>query len=58
MSNLKYPISELNSKLAKRMFISNLEECERFPKYFEVETVNACNARCICKPAQTGNERP
>ena len=46
MSNLKYPISELNSKLAKRMFISNLEECERFPKYFEVETVNACNARC------------
>ncbi len=26
--------------------MEDLSHCSRFPKYFEVETVNACNARC------------
>ncbi len=35
------------AKLNKRLNIDNLEEALLFPKYFEIETVNACNARCI-----------
>ncbi len=34
-------------ELAKRIDLKNLSDCLRFPKFFEIETVNACNARCI-----------
>lgn len=34
-------------ELAKRLDILHLKESLQFPKYFEIETVNACNARCI-----------
>ena len=27
--------------------LKNIEECNKFPRYFEIETINACNARCI-----------
>ena len=39
--------NETNMILAKRIFLGRLEECLYFPKYFEIETVNFCNARCI-----------
>lgn len=35
------------SKILKRINVNTLEESFIFPKYFEIETVNACNARCI-----------
>lgn len=43
---MTFPQNSLNQQLAERIFLNRLEECVRFPKYFEVETVNACNARC------------
>lgn len=31
-------------------FLDKLSECERYPKYFEIESADICNARCImCK---------
>jgi len=39
--------TETNRKLAQRIFLNNLDECILFPKYFEIETVHACNAKCI-----------
>jgi len=39
--------TETNKKLAQRIFLNSLDECVHFPKYFEIETVNACNARCV-----------
>ena len=44
--------------LEKRLNISNIKDAVLFPKYFEIETVNACNARCImCTINEwTGNE--
>jgi radical SAM protein with 4Fe4S-binding SPASM domain len=32
--------------IANRIGLENLSEYSRFPKYFEVETIRACNARC------------
>ncbi len=46
MSDRLFPQTPLNRQLARRIFLEDLDECARFPKYFEVETVNACNARC------------
>jgi len=40
-------MTHYNQALAHRLSLHNLAECEHFPKYFEIETVNACNARCI-----------
>lgn len=42
-----FPNNEANRALAKRIFLNELDECLYFPKYFEIETVNACNARCV-----------
>lgn len=39
--------SEISQQLAKRLNLGTLGEAVVFPKYFEIETVNACNARCI-----------
>ncbi len=32
--------------ISKRMNVSNITELELFPKFFEIETIRACNARC------------
>ena len=32
--------------IANRLGIEDYESIKRFPKYFEFETINACNARC------------
>lgn len=42
-----FPRNEKNLELARRIFLDSLDECLYFPKYFEIETINACNARCI-----------
>lgn len=39
--------SEISQQLTKRLNVTTLDEALIFPKYFEIETVNACNARCI-----------
>jgi len=33
--------------LAERIQLKDINESLKFPKFFEIETVNACNARCI-----------
>ncbi|MFZ5988614.1 MAG: radical SAM/SPASM domain-containing protein, partial [Bacillota bacterium] len=42
-----FPRNKKNLELARRIFLDSLDECLYFPKYFEIETINACNARCI-----------
>lgn len=42
-----FPKNERNDKIAKRIFLKTLDEASYFPKYFDIETVNACNARCV-----------
>lgn len=34
-------------KIKKDLNVSSLDEMEYFPKYFQIKTVNACNARCV-----------
>jgi len=34
-------------EINQRLDIKNIRESFVFPKYFEIETVNACNARCV-----------
>ena len=34
-------------ELAGRLDLADIRESLYFPKYFEIETVNACNARCV-----------
>lgn len=36
--------------LCEKMGLSNLNECEYFPKFFTIETCDDCNARCIMCP--------
>lgn len=44
-------------KLAQRIFMEKLEECEKFPKYVEVETTDRCNAQCpMCTKSISKNE--
>jgi sulfatase maturation enzyme AslB (radical SAM superfamily) len=43
----QFPDNSENRALAKRIGMSRLEQSLYFPKYFEVETINACNAKCI-----------
>lgn len=33
--------------MAQRIFLEELSECEKFPKYFEIEPIDICNARCF-----------
>ena len=33
--------------IVKRLGVVNYESCLLFPRYFEIETINACNARCV-----------
>ena len=39
--------SPLLRDMAKRLNVNEVRELYYFPKYFEIETVNACNARCV-----------
>jgi radical SAM protein with 4Fe4S-binding SPASM domain len=43
--------------LARRLSVARLDECLKFPKYFEIETVSACNGRCRMCPVGTGVRR-
>lgn len=36
--------------VAKRIFLKDLSECEYFPKYITIETVDGCNSRCVMCP--------
>lgn len=38
---------QVRDGLIQRLNVKTLDEAYSFPKYFEIETVNACNARCI-----------
>lgn len=52
---LIYQNTFAEQKLANRIFLEELYQCEKFPKYFELEPVNFCNAGCImCKIGQQG----
>lgn len=42
-----YKNTDEEKRLAKRIFINELAECEKFPKYIMIEPVDICNARCI-----------
>lgn len=45
-----YRNTDTEKKLAHRIFLDELSECENFPKYFEIEPADICNARCsMCK---------
>lgn len=41
---------EKSKVIAERIFLNDISECEKFPKYITVETVNGCNASCIMCP--------
>lgn len=44
-------------EIAKRIFLTHLEMCRYFPKYFTIETCNNCNAHCImCPKGQKGTD--
>ena len=48
---------EIQKKMAERIFMEQLEECEKFPKYVEIEPTDRCNARCImCTKSISQNE--
>lgn len=42
----RLPAHEENQKIARRLNLNRLADALCFPKFFEIETVNACNARC------------
>ena len=43
-------IDEELDKIAKRIGLEGLSESYTFPKYFEIETIRACNAKCEMCP--------
>jgi pyruvate-formate lyase-activating enzyme len=54
-----FPDTPRNLSLTKRLFLDRLSDCIRFPKYFEVETVHACNARCrMCTIREWNRDKP
>ena len=44
-----YEISKtgIEAAMLKELEVDNLTQALFFPKFFEVETINACNAKCI-----------
>lgn len=42
-----FTINNTTKTLAERIGLKDLSDCLKFPKFFEIETVNACNARCV-----------
>lgn len=55
---MSYPQNEANQALARRIFLEALHDCNRFPKYFTLETCNSCNARCTMCPKSLEGNRP
>lgn len=43
---MAYPNTKEAKILEEKLGVDKLEEAHYFPRYFEIETVNACNARC------------
>lgn len=43
--------------VVERIFLKDLSECEYFPKYVTIETVDGCNARCIMCPRGKENTK-
>lgn len=44
---MMYKNNDIEIKLAARIFLEELRECEKFPKYIVLENTNICNARCV-----------
>ena len=44
---IMYNNNDVEKRLAERIFLEELEECEKFPKYIMFENINVCNARCV-----------
>ncbi len=44
---LDYYNTKDGNKIAKRIFLEDLRDCRKFPKYFQIETVTGCNASCF-----------
>lgn len=42
-----YKNNDVEKRLATRIFLEELRECEKFPKYIMFENINVCNARCV-----------
>lgn len=50
MNTKIYKRTETETCLAHRIFLDELSQCENFPKYFEIEPADFCNAKCLmCK---------
>lgn len=43
--------------VAERIFLNDLSECEYFPKYIEIESVDGCNSKCIMCPRSVENKK-
>ncbi len=50
-------ICKNKESLLKDLKVTNIDEVERFPKFFEIETINACNARCIMCTVNEWNQK-
>ena len=45
-------------KIAKKLEVGDLEQAMLFPKYFQLETTQVCNAKCpFCPSSEWGNDR-
>lgn len=42
----EHNLQEVMKQLAQRLNLENIEEALYFPRYYQVETVRVCNARC------------
>lgn len=50
-------INAWRDKYAKRLFLENLEDCDYFPKYIHIETVDGCNSKCLMCPRSLDNKK-
>lgn len=51
-----YDNYQYSKELAERIFCDNLNDCMKFPKYFNIGTTNYCNAKCKMCPHSKGNK--
>ena len=49
----RYPAS---AELSEMLSVTDLNECKKFPKYFQIGTVNFCNAHCSMCPHRYGSQ--
>ena len=50
-------IAAWRENYAKRLFLDKLENCEYFPKYIHIETVDGCNSKCLMCPRSLDNKK-